>query len=151
MQMPVIQALNPNQVLPPVLASPLCPPPIWPNNEWVSLPVVQLGTPMGPYNTTTGCCQGGYTGPLGTGLWPGPSFCPGSGLGGIPPGEDGEDDGTGGTSAELGEVRRELRREARERHYVEEANERIDRERRERTYDRPPYGDRDRDRDRDRY
>jgi hypothetical protein len=95
--------LNPNQPLPPVLASPCCPPPPFdPNNPnmplpvedwaaagivpiWESLPVVQLDFPMGPYDDTTGCCNSDYSGPLGTGLWPGESFCPGNGLGGVPP------------------------------------------------------------------
>jgi hypothetical protein len=115
--------LNPNQPLPPVLASPLCPPPHWPNTHWVSLPVVQLDFPEGPYNHTTGCCNGDYSGPIGTGLWPGPSFCPGSGLGGVPP-----DDDIGDTSIELRKEARDLRRAG--RRYEESLERQVEQRRR---------------------
>lgn len=70
---------NPTQPLPPILASTLCPPPVWPlpTADWLSLPVVAVGMPAGPFTPT-------YTGPVGTGAYPGPSSCPGSGIGGGP-------------------------------------------------------------------
>ena len=69
--------LNPNQPLPVVLASKLCPPPVWPlpTVDWMSLPVVAPGFPSGPFTPS-------YAGPVGSGAWPGVSSCPGSGEGG---------------------------------------------------------------------
>jgi hypothetical protein len=72
-----VMTLNPNQPLPPILSSNLCTPPVWPlpNANWVVLPVVPVGFPQGPFPPAV------ITNP-GTGLWPGPSICPGSGIGG---------------------------------------------------------------------
>ena len=69
--------LNPNQPLPVVLTSNVCPPPVWPVPlaNMLSLPVVPLDYPLGPFTPT-------YTGPVGTGVYPGPSSCPGQNLGG---------------------------------------------------------------------
>lgn len=71
------EVLNPNQPLPVVLASNLCPPPVWPLPlpNWLALPVVPPGFPLGPFTPA-------YTGPTGTGAYPGASSCPGSGIGG---------------------------------------------------------------------
>lgn len=67
--------INPNQPLPVVLASNICPPPLWPLPliNWLSLPPVAEGFPVGPFTPT-------YTGPVG-----GPPYipqppCPGTGL-----------------------------------------------------------------------
>lgn len=66
--------INPNQPMPPVLSSNVCPPPEWPLPvaNWVSLPTVAAGFPTGPFTPPT------FT--PGTGLYPGDSFCPGSGM-----------------------------------------------------------------------
>ena len=71
------QTLNPNQPLPVVLSSILYPPPVWPLPvaDWKVLPVVPAGFPAGPFTSS-------YTGPVGTGTWPGPVSSPGTGLGG---------------------------------------------------------------------
>jgi hypothetical protein len=73
---------NPTQPLPVVLASDLCPPPFWPvpHGNQISLPVVAVGAPAGPFTPI-------YSGPVGDGTYPGPSFCPGSGLVVQPPEE----------------------------------------------------------------
>lgn len=66
--------INPNQPMPPVLSSNVCPPPLWPLPvaNWVSLPTVAAGFPVGPFTPPT------FT--PGTGEYPGDSFCPGSGM-----------------------------------------------------------------------
>lgn len=66
--------INPNQPMPPVLSSNVCPPPLWPLpvGNWVSLPTVAEGFPVGPFTPPT------FT--PGTGEYPGDSSCPGSGM-----------------------------------------------------------------------
>lgn len=69
---------GPTQPPPPILASDLCPPPVWPldSADWLMLPTVPIGFPTGPFtppvyaNLGDGACA--------------PSSCPGTGLCGPP-------------------------------------------------------------------
>jgi hypothetical protein len=117
--------LNPNQPLPVVLSSNVCPPPVWPLPvaNWVPLPVVAEGFPAGPFTPT-------YTGPVGDGLFPGPSFCPGQSIAGLIEGGEPIDPG------ELAERRHE-RREEREERREERHEDRDDRRRRRRLESKP--------------
>jgi|SRR5215475_2563833 len=67
--------INPNQPRPPVLASDICPPPVWPLplTDWKSLPVVPEGFPTGPFPAQS-------MGPISDGTPPVIPPCPGTSM-----------------------------------------------------------------------